>query len=88
MYKHRKKCYDAPNKYKDMIIDDMDQKKTILPHFVCTPKKLQEENFIQFHLVGCMIFNEKMCPRVYFTAQNIQNDANLTITTIHCVLTH
>ena len=71
-----------------MIIDGMDQKKTLLPHFVRTPKKLQEENFIQFHLVGCMVFNGKMCPRVYFTTPNIYNDANLTITIIHHVLTH
>jgi hypothetical protein len=63
LYKHQNKCYDAPKKYLGMIIDGMEQKKTLLPHFVHTPKKLQE-NFIQFHLVGCMVFNGKMCPRV------------------------
>jgi len=88
LYKHRKKCYDHPNKYLGLIIDGMDQKKTLLPHFVRTPKKLQEENFIQFHLVGCMVFNEKMFPRVFFTTPNIHNDANLTITIIHDVVTH
>ena len=87
LYKHRKKCYDDPNKDLCMIIDGMDQKKTLLPHFIRTPKKLQEENFIQFHLVGCMVFNGTMCPRVYFIAPNIHNDANLTITIIHHVLT-
>ena len=66
----------------------MDQKKTLLPHFVHTPKNLQEENFIQFHLVGCMVFNGKMLPRVYFTDPNIHNDANLTITIIHDVISH
>jgi hypothetical protein len=86
--KHQKKCYGASNKYLDMIIDVMDWKKTLLPHFVRTPKNLQEENFIQFHLVGCMVFNGKMFPRVYFIAPNIHNDANLTITIIHHVLTH
>ena len=35
-----------------------------------------------------MVFNGKMCPRVYFTTPNIHNDANLTITIIHHVLTH
>jgi hypothetical protein len=35
-----------------------------------------------------MVFNGKMCPRVYFIAPNIHNDANLTITIIHHVLTH
>ena len=24
LYKHQKKCYDVPNKYLGMIIDDMD----------------------------------------------------------------
>ena len=40
LYKHRKKCYDNPNKYLGLIIDGMDQKKTLLPHFVRTPKNL------------------------------------------------
>jgi hypothetical protein len=71
-----------------MIIYGMDQKKTILPHFVRTSKKLQEETFIQFHLVGCMVFNGKMCPMVYFITPNIHNDENMTITIIHHVLTH
>jgi len=66
----------------------MDQKKTLLPHFVHTPKHLQEEYFIQFHLVGCMVFNGKMLPRVYFTAPNIHNELNLTITIIHDVISH
>ena len=44
LYKHWKKCYDAPKKYLGMIIDGMDQKKTLLPHFFHTPKNLQEEN--------------------------------------------
>jgi len=70
-----------------LIIDDMDQKKTLFPHFVHVPKIL-EENFIQFHLVGCMVFNGQMSPRVYFTAPNIHNDANLTITIIHHVISH
>ena len=35
-----------------------------------------------------MFFNGKMCPRVYFTAPDIHNHANMTITIIHHVLTH
>jgi hypothetical protein len=35
-----------------------------------------------------MVLNGKMCPRVYFTAPNIHNYENLTITIIHHVLTH
>jgi hypothetical protein len=47
------------------------KKKTLVPHFVHTPKNLQEENFIQFHLVDYMVFNGTMCPMVYFIAPNI-----------------
>ena len=32
-----------PNKSFGFIIDGMDHKKTLLPHFFCTTKKLQEE---------------------------------------------
>ena len=52
------------------------------------PKNLKEENFIQFHLVGCMVFKGEMFPRVYFTTPNIHSDANLIITIIHHVLSH
>jgi len=71
-----------------MIIDGVDQKKTLLPHFVRTPKNLKEYNFIQFQLVGCMVFNRTICPRVYFTYPNIHNDANLTFTIIYHVINH
>ena len=76
------------NKYLGLIIDGMDEKKRLLPHFVHTPKNIQEENFIQYDLVTCMVFNGKMLPRVYFTIQNIHNDANMTIAIIHDVLSH
>ena len=46
LYKHRKKCYDAPNKYIGMIIDGMDQKKHFCHILFYTPKNLQEDNFI------------------------------------------
>ena len=70
-----------------LIIDGMDQNKTLLPHFTHTPKNL-EENFVQFQLVGCMVFNGQMFPMVYFTTPNIHNDKNLTITMIQHVLNH
>lgn len=40
LYKHRKKCYDNRNKYLGLIIDGVDQKKTLLPHFIRTPNNL------------------------------------------------
>ena len=81
LYKHHKKCYDAPNKYMGLIIDGMDKKKTLFPHFSRIPTSLKEENLIKFHLAGCLVFDGRMSP-------NIHNDANMTITIIHYVLTH
>eukprot|EP01018_Ginkgo_biloba_P024744 Gb_03948 [translate_table: standard] len=63
LYKHRKKCYDSPHKYMGLIIDGMDQKKTVLPHFAHIPKNMKEENFIQMHLVGCLVFNGHIIPK-------------------------
>ena len=71
-----------------LIIDGMDQKKTIFPHLTHTPNNLRVENFVQFPLVVCMVFNGQMFPRVYFMAPNIHNDKNLTITMIQHVLNH
>jgi hypothetical protein len=65
----------------------MNRKKTLLPHFVQLPKNL-EDNFIQFHLVDCMVLYGQMPPMVYFTSLNIRNDTNLTITIIQHVMTH
>ena len=64
------------------------KKHTLLPHFVRVPQNLKEDNFIQFHLLGYMVFNGHMSPRVYFTTPNIHNDANFTFTIIHHVITH
>lgn len=47
-----------------------------------------EENFIQFHMVGCMVFYGQMYPMVYFMVPNIQNYANLTIAIIQHLITH
>jgi hypothetical protein len=49
LYKHRKKCYDAPNKYTGMIIDGMNQKKKNTSTTFCLyTKKITRE----FHLVS------------------------------------
>ena len=58
-------------------------------HILFAHQKIyRRTNFIQYHLVGCMVFNGKMLPKVYFTDPNLCNDANLTITIIHDVLSH
>jgi hypothetical protein len=88
LYEHQKKCYDAPNKYLGLIIDGMDQNKTLLPHFFRTPKKFIGREFYSVSLGWLYGFQWEDVPRVYFTAPNIHNDANPTITIIHHVLSH
>ena len=46
LYKHRKKCYDNPNKYLGLIIDGMDQKKTLPSQFFRTPNKLDRKSVV------------------------------------------
>ena len=54
--KHRRKCLKNPEKYIGLFMDGMDQKKTYLPHFVRVPKDVEEETFVQMHLVGCLVY--------------------------------
>ena len=63
-------------------------RKNTFATFCLCAKEFEGGNFIHFHLVGCMVFNGQMSPRIYFTAPNIHNDANFTITIIHHVITH
>ena len=86
MAKHRKKCLEKKEKYLGLVIDGMDQKKTMLPHFMRPPKNLKEENFIQLHVVGALIFNGVMSSRIFINFPNIHNDPNLTITIIQNII--
>ena len=45
LYKHRKKCYDAPHKYMGLIIDGMDQKKNTLATFCPCAKEFKGGKF-------------------------------------------
>lgn len=63
----------------DNLLDRL--KENTSANFFCKPKKLQDGNYVQFHLVDCMVFNRKMFPRIY-------NDATFTITIIRHVFTH
>lgn len=84
--KHRKKCLEKKDKYLGLVIDGMDQKKTMLPHFMRPPKNLKEENFIQLHVVGALVFNGVMSSRIFVNFPNIHNDPNLTITIIQHII--
>ncbi|MCO5607618.1 hypothetical protein L7F22_061815 [Adiantum nelumboides] len=85
--KHREKCLEKKDQYLGLVIDGMDQKKTLLPHFLRPPKNLKEENFVQLHVVGALIFNGVMTSRVFINFPNLHNDPNLTVTVIQKILT-
>src|SRR5450759_3161011 len=57
LVKHKEKCYAHPEKYLGICINDMDQKKTELPHFLRCPKNMNEKYFIPIHVVGCLVIN-------------------------------
>ena len=50
LYKHRKKCYDAPHKYMGLIIDGMDQKKNTLATFCMCAKEFKGGKFYSVSL--------------------------------------
>ena len=50
LYKHRKKCYDAPTKYMVLIIDGMDQRKNTLATFCTCAKEFKGGKFYSFSL--------------------------------------
>ena len=58
LYKHRKKCYDAPNKYIGMIIDGMDQEKNLYHIFYVHQKNYKKR--ISFN------FTWLLCPSPFF----------------------
>jgi hypothetical protein len=75
LYKHWKKCYDVLNKYLGMIIDAWTRIKHFYHILFVHPKIYRKRISINFTLSV-----------VWFS--KIHNDANMTITIIHHVLTH
>ena len=59
LYKHRKKYFDAPNKYLGVIIDGMDQKKTLLPHLFSYTKNFTGREFHSISLAWLYGFQWK-----------------------------
>jgi hypothetical protein len=47
---------------------------------------MDEKYFIPIHVVGCLIFNEKLSSKVFLNYPNIHNDANLTIHVLQNIL--
>ncbi|GBG64863.1 hypothetical protein CBR_g48331 [Chara braunii] len=83
--KHRYKASSHPSEYVAMIIDGMDQSKTILPHFTRVPKdsKLKEGNFVKVHVVGAKVLglSSNASATVFF--DNFKSDSNCMLTVLH-----
>ena len=84
--KHRKKCFENPEKYMGIVIDGMDQKKTRLPHWPRPPKSVDESCLLQMHVVGCLIFHGELYSKVFLNYPSLHNDGNLIITIMQRIL--
>ncbi|KAL3686933.1 hypothetical protein R1sor_013242 [Riccia sorocarpa] len=58
--RRRWKALDTPKDCAYIQIDGMDQKKTALPHFAKQSKSVDGAALVGVHLVGAMIFHEKL----------------------------
>jgi hypothetical protein len=89
LYKHRKKFYDAPDKYMSMIIDGMDQKKKHFCHIFSVHQKIYRKriSFSFTWLVVCFLMEQ--CIQGFTSQLQIFIMMQIvTITIIHHVLTH
>ncbi|KAL3700868.1 hypothetical protein R1sor_018890 [Riccia sorocarpa] len=84
--RRRWKALDSPKDCAYIQIDNMDQKKTALPHFARQSKSVDGAALVGVHLVGAMIFHGKLQTRVFLTYNNLKSDSNLTITVLQKVL--
>jgi hypothetical protein len=86
--KHRQKARHNPNKYTSVIVDGMDQSKTILPHFRRVPKdsKIKEGNFVKVHVVGAKVIGNECKAYVFLMFDNFKSDSNCMLTVLHRVI--
>ena len=80
-WSRRSKARTQPKQYMSMIIDGMDQSKTLLPRFVLESSPMQRSLRLKAHLIGVMVHGRGNY--VYVSNDRIHCDPNLTI---HCIL--
>jgi hypothetical protein len=78
--KHKKNVLLSQKKYIGIVIDEMDQKKTRLPHWPKIPKSADKSYFLQLHIVGCLMYHCEVFSCVFLNYPTLRNDANLIIT--------
>jgi hypothetical protein len=86
--KHRQKARHNPTKYTSVIVDGMDQSKTILPHFRRVPKdsKIKEGNFVKVHVVGAKVIGNECKAYAFLMFDNFKSDSNCMLTVLHKVI--
>jgi hypothetical protein len=88
--KHRQKARHNPSRYSAVIIDGMDQSKTILPHFRRVPKdsKIKEGNFVKVHVVGAKLVGTTCKAYAFLMFDNFKSDSNCMLTVLHKVVSN
>jgi hypothetical protein len=83
-YKHKQKAQSFPSRYLSIIVDGMDQTKTLLPRSRTHAKVLKPENQVKFKLQGVLVHNHGMYS--YIVPPWVHGTANLIISTLHRTL--
>ncbi|GBG93155.1 hypothetical protein CBR_g59742 [Chara braunii] len=85
LYKHCHKASNESGEYVCLIIDGMDQSKTLLPHFRRLPKdsRVKEESFVKVRVVGAKVLGlaTKASATLFF--DNFKSDSNCMLTVLH-----
>ena len=88
-YKHNSKAMEKPDRYMSIMIDGMDQAKTILPHHVQPIKAFESDVQFQIHVVGIVAFGGPMSgAHAYLTLPTQHNNGNMSCTIIQKFVRH
>jgi hypothetical protein len=74
---HRRKGKDNGRGYLSIIIDGMDQKKTVLPRMALQTSAMSKAEKLQVHVMGVLVHGRGAF--VYLTSKRTSNDSNLSI---------
>ncbi|VDI55323.1 Hypothetical predicted protein [Mytilus galloprovincialis] len=83
-YKHAMKARRNPDKYLSIIMDAMDQAKTMIPHFTATPKFADGMWKLKTHLLGAIVHG--IGAYGFFDIFQWPHGSNLTVSTLMNIL--
>ena len=67
--------------------DNLKHHFTSISRSLRVPKDVEEETFVQMHLVGCLVYCKMLQAKVFFNYPNMHDDVNLSITITHHIIT-